>query len=167
MRKIYGHKLIIHRPVNEVFYYLGHTFENASVWMDGCRRVVAQPGYEGYGLWLGKRYFRTMAMPFRLFNLKKPEECLVFEPNKRFVMTTDILNLQPHWNYEMRAIDENKTEFHYSVTIGNKGIISRLFVQPFFLWTIKGRLEKSHSYMKSLLDDGLVLSKSDESASAT
>jgi len=161
MRKIYGHQLIINRPVEDVFFYLGHTFENASVWMDGCRRVVAQPGYEAYGMWLGKKYFRTMAMPFRIFNLKKPEKCVAFENNKRFVMTTEILNVQPHWNYEMRAIGDNKTEFNYSVTVGNNGIFSRLFIQPLFLWTIKGRLEKSHHYMKALFDDGLVLSKSE------
>ena len=72
--------------------------------------------------------------------------------------------MQPHWNYEMRAINANSTEFTYSVTIGNKGLFSRIFIQPIFLWTIKGRLEKSHLYMKSLLDSGDVLSQSGSSA---
>ncbi|WP_372865522.1 SRPBCC family protein [Spongiibacter sp.] len=151
-RVLFEHRFTINRPIDQCFYYLGHTFENASVWMKGCRRVIAQSGYENYGMWLGKRYYRSMAGPLSIGTLTREEWVHIFEPGKRFVIRTDIPGVEPNWDYNFTALDEQRTEFHYRVYTHNHQWFSRYIVQPLFMAAARPRLNFSHPRMVELLD---------------
>lgn len=157
-RTLHSHRFVVNCSAEEAFSYLGHTFENASMWMRGCQRVIAKPGYERYGIWLGKRYFRSMALPFFIGSTTKEEWVHHLEENKRFVIRTNFPTVQPHWDYNFKALDHRRCEFSYRVYTTNHSFYARL-LQFFFMALAKPRLNYSHPRMVELLNSGIVRSQ--------
>tara|TARA_R110001592_G_scaffold229659_1_gene486327 strand:- start:547 stop:1041 length:495 start_codon:yes stop_codon:yes gene_type:complete len=157
-RTLFSLSFVMNCAAEDAFFYLGHTFENASMWMHGCRRVIAKSGYERFGMWQGKRYFRSMALPFFIGSTTKEEWVHHIEENKRFVIRTDFPTVQPHWDYNFKALDNGRCEFRYRVYTTNHSLYAR-FLQFFFMALAKPRLNYSHPRMVELLSSGIVRSQ--------
>lgn len=162
MKTIFQHSFIFKRPIQECFNYLGHRFENAPFWMEGCLSVVVRPQHKRFGLHIGKTFDRTVRMPLGLTTIKKPDVILEineskpfeFEDSKRFVVRMDFPFVDPHFCYQLKSIDHNTTTFNYQVYTHKKGLLTNLVAVPLLKLVIDGRLRRSHRYLKKILDSG-------------
>ncbi|OUS25322.1 hypothetical protein A9Q99_22290 [Gammaproteobacteria bacterium 45_16_T64] len=156
MRLLYKESLVINRPIADVFYYLGHTFENADTWLYGCKKIKAYRGHERFGMRLGKKYMRYGGGPFKIGTMVMEEEVILFEENKRFMLKTFSDALQPYWDYHFTKVDENTTRWEYFVYSDNNKWKDRLFQRIFFGIAIK-RLVPAHLKARDLLESNSVL----------
>jgi len=84
--------------------------------MDGrFKSIVVRPGFERFGMRLGKKYIRHGGGPFKIGTMVMEEEVIVFEENKRFMLKTFSSALQPYWDYHFTKIDDNITHWEYFV----------------------------------------------------
>ncbi len=159
MRLLYKESLTIKRPIADVFYYLGHTFENADTWLYGCKRLKAYRGHERFGMRLGKKYLRHGGGPFKIGTMRMVDEVIHFEENKRFMLKTFSSALQPYWDYQFTKMDENTTRWEYFVYSDSSKWKYFLFQRIFFGIAIK-RLIPAHLKVKELLENNTVLTTS-------
>lgn len=156
MRLIYQEEMVIKRSIEDVFFYLGHTFENADTWLIGCRRIKAFEGYERFGMWKGKKYVRHGGGLFKIGTLRMEEEVVLFEENKRFMMKTFSNALQPYWDYQFEKIDDNTTRWKYKVYSASNNVFHRIYQSLFFGIAVH-RIKPSHLHVKARLENNDVL----------
>lgn len=157
----FQHTLVIEKPIHECFNYIAHTFENAPAWMEGCKNIRVKPGSEGFGMWEGKAYDRTFALPFHIGSATQQDRILTveeqhpyhYEKHKRFVVTMSFPGIDPIFDYRFTAINTNTTEFSYSVSTNRQGRMTRFVLVPLLLRVIHGRLSRSHPYLKTLIEN--------------
>ncbi|OUR86734.1 hypothetical protein A9Q81_27840 [Gammaproteobacteria bacterium 42_54_T18] len=161
MREFFHHTLIIEKPIQDCFNYIAHTFENAPAWMEGCKNITVRLGFERFGMWEGKTYDRTFALPFHIGSSTKPDVILTveednpykFETKKRFVVTMKFPGVDPIFDYRFTAISAHQTEFDYSISTKHQGPVTQYFMVPLMLSVINGRLSRSHPYLKTLIEE--------------
>ena len=134
MREFFRHTLTIEKPIQDCFSYIAHTFENAPSWMEGCKNIVVRPGFERFGMWEGKTYDRTFALPFHIGSSTKPDVILKveeenpykFDEEKRFIVTMKSPAVDPIFDNRFTAMGADKTQFDYSISTEYQGPICLL-----------------------------------------